>query len=264
MSVKMIQDRLDGYGCRSRLEEDQALRQITQEIVLAALGRTDFFHKAGLQGGTCLRVFHGLNRFSEDLDFALHAPDASFAAFVVFVASSPAVDSSPPETVASDTPPDRLAHFTAGCRCTGISGTSAENTAPAPNPLLAGVASIGGSVPSYTEVIGLLTRLPLHVMYTSTPTPSAPATPLSGGPVETDAAALDAEPAVSFVPTEATGSAPVISLAEVSPSPVSPSAGSLLADPDDHRILKMDISSAPSIMISSPYSITTSRLNVHS
>ncbi len=40
MSVKMIQDRLDSYGCRSTLEEEQALREITQEIALAALGRS--------------------------------------------------------------------------------------------------------------------------------------------------------------------------------------------------------------------------------
>jgi len=78
MSVQMIQDRLDSYGCRSTLEEEQALREITQEIVLAALGRTDFFRKAAFQGGTCLRIFHGMNRFSEDLDFALQAPDTSF------------------------------------------------------------------------------------------------------------------------------------------------------------------------------------------
>ncbi len=43
MSVKMIQDRLDGYHCRSSLEEEQSLREITQEILLAALGRTDFY-----------------------------------------------------------------------------------------------------------------------------------------------------------------------------------------------------------------------------
>ena len=78
MSVQMIQDRLDGYGCRTALEEEQTLREITQEIVLAAIGRTDFFQKAGFQGGTCLRIFHGLNRFSEDLDFALLAPDSTF------------------------------------------------------------------------------------------------------------------------------------------------------------------------------------------
>lgn len=78
MSVKIIQDRLDRFDCRSTLEEDQALREITQEIVLAALGRTDFFQKAAFRGGTCLRIFHGLNRFSEDLDFALQTPDDSF------------------------------------------------------------------------------------------------------------------------------------------------------------------------------------------
>jgi predicted nucleotidyltransferase component of viral defense system len=78
MSVRMIQDRLNGYDCRSSLEEEQALREITQEILLAALGRTDFFQKAGFQGGTCLRIFHGLNRFSEDLDFALQERESSF------------------------------------------------------------------------------------------------------------------------------------------------------------------------------------------
>jgi hypothetical protein len=78
MSVKMIQDRLNSYACRSTLEEEQALREITQEIVLAALGRTDFFQKAAFQGGTCLRVFHGLNRFSEDLDFSLQQPTGIF------------------------------------------------------------------------------------------------------------------------------------------------------------------------------------------
>jgi predicted nucleotidyltransferase component of viral defense system len=60
------------------MEEEQALREITQEIVLAALGRTDFFGQAGFHGGTCLRIIHGLNRFSEDLDFALNKPDPSF------------------------------------------------------------------------------------------------------------------------------------------------------------------------------------------
>ena len=78
MSIKLIQDRLDGYACRSTVEEEQALREITQEIVLAALGRTDFFQKAALQGGTCLRIFYGLNRFSEDLDFGLRSPDSTF------------------------------------------------------------------------------------------------------------------------------------------------------------------------------------------
>ena len=78
MSIRAIQDRLDSYGCASTIEEEQALREITQEIVLAALGRTSFFDKAAFQGGTCLRIFHGVNRFSEDLDFALWKPDRMF------------------------------------------------------------------------------------------------------------------------------------------------------------------------------------------
>ena len=78
MSVTIIQDRLDSYACQSALEEEQALREITQEIMLAALGRTDFFQKAGFQGGTCLRIFYGLQRFSEDLDFALQKPQPAF------------------------------------------------------------------------------------------------------------------------------------------------------------------------------------------
>lgn len=79
MSVRIIQDRLTAYDCKSTLEEDQALREITQEIILAGLGRTDFFGKSAFQGGTCLRIFHSLNRFSEDMDFALCQPDGTFA-----------------------------------------------------------------------------------------------------------------------------------------------------------------------------------------
>ena len=78
MSVEIIQERLAAYGCRSTFEEEQALREITQEVILAGLARTDLFGRAGLQGGTCLRIFHSLNRFSEDMDFALDAPDPSF------------------------------------------------------------------------------------------------------------------------------------------------------------------------------------------
>ncbi|MCP4898472.1 MAG: nucleotidyl transferase AbiEii/AbiGii toxin family protein [bacterium] len=46
--------------------------------MLAGLGRTDFFGRAGFQGGTCLRIFHSLSRFSEDMDFALDSPDSTF------------------------------------------------------------------------------------------------------------------------------------------------------------------------------------------
>ncbi|MBX3177586.1 MAG: nucleotidyl transferase AbiEii/AbiGii toxin family protein [Candidatus Hydrogenedentes bacterium] len=78
MSVQAIQQRLNAREYRSEDEEDQALREITQEVILAALGRGDFFTNALFQGGTCLRIFHGLNRFSEDLDFILRDPDPTF------------------------------------------------------------------------------------------------------------------------------------------------------------------------------------------
>jgi len=78
MSIKLIQDRLDSYNCTSSIEEDHAIREITQEVALAALGRTDFFKHAIFQGGTSLRIFYGLNRFSEDMDFILKETDKDF------------------------------------------------------------------------------------------------------------------------------------------------------------------------------------------
>ena len=41
MSIKPIQVRLNSYNCKLGIEEEQALREITQEVALAALGRTD-------------------------------------------------------------------------------------------------------------------------------------------------------------------------------------------------------------------------------
>ncbi len=78
MSIKLIQDRLDAYACMSSIEEEHAIREITQEVALAALGRTDFFKYAIFQGGTCLRIFYGINRFSEDMDFLLKEPNRNF------------------------------------------------------------------------------------------------------------------------------------------------------------------------------------------
>ena len=78
MSIKLIQERLNSYNCKSQLEEEHAIREITQEVALAALSRTEFFKYGVFQGGTCLRIFYGLNRFSEDLDFILKEPNPDF------------------------------------------------------------------------------------------------------------------------------------------------------------------------------------------
>jgi len=79
MSIRILEQKLRSYAVSSEIEEMQALREITQEVILASLGRTGFFNQAAFQGGTCLRIFYGLNRFSEDLDFTLLAPNPTFA-----------------------------------------------------------------------------------------------------------------------------------------------------------------------------------------
>ena len=99
MSVQVVQDRLDSYSPKvDVLEEEHALREITQEIILAALGRTDFFQKVAFHGGTCLRIFYGLRRFSEDLDFALAA--AGYAIHARAVISMTWQRNSPPMDIA--------------------------------------------------------------------------------------------------------------------------------------------------------------------
>jgi predicted nucleotidyltransferase component of viral defense system len=60
------------------LGKRNATYEVMQEIILAGLYRGGFFNKAAFYGGTCLRIFHGLNRFSEDMDFSLLTPDADF------------------------------------------------------------------------------------------------------------------------------------------------------------------------------------------
>lgn len=78
MSVEVIQQKLLTYQCQTILDQDNALKEIAQEIALMALSRAGFFRVAAFQGGTCLRILYGLQRFSEDLDFVLEKPDKNF------------------------------------------------------------------------------------------------------------------------------------------------------------------------------------------
>ena len=73
-----IEAMLAKYNPTNNEERENAIKEIIQEIALAGLSRGGFFDKAAFYGGTCLRIFHGLNRFSEDLDFALLEKDPSF------------------------------------------------------------------------------------------------------------------------------------------------------------------------------------------
>lgn len=67
----MIKEWLEEYKPTNHDEAENALREIMQEIALAGLQRSGFFEKAAFYGGTALRIFYGVNRFSEDLDFSL-------------------------------------------------------------------------------------------------------------------------------------------------------------------------------------------------
>jgi len=75
----MIKDWIAGYQPKNEEETLSALREIMQEVVLAALSRTDFFKTAAFYGGTALRIFYGLDRYSEDLDFSLLERDENFS-----------------------------------------------------------------------------------------------------------------------------------------------------------------------------------------
>ena len=59
-------------------EKKNSIKEVVQEIILCGLSRAGFFHSAAFYGGTALRIFHGLDRFSEDLDFSLMEPDPDF------------------------------------------------------------------------------------------------------------------------------------------------------------------------------------------
>ncbi len=74
----IIEAMLAKYNPKSNEERQNAIKEIIQEIALAGLSRGGFFEKAAFYGGTCLRIFYGLNRFSEDLDFALLKKDPDF------------------------------------------------------------------------------------------------------------------------------------------------------------------------------------------
>lgn len=74
----VIKNMLDKYEIKNSIDEMNAIKEIIQEIVICGLSRGGFFEEAAFYGGTALRIFYGLNRFSEDLDFALIKPNVEF------------------------------------------------------------------------------------------------------------------------------------------------------------------------------------------
>ena len=67
----VIEEMLKSYQVDNIYDRKNAMKEIMQEIVLCGLSRAGFFKEAAFYGGTALRIFYGLDRFSEDLDFSL-------------------------------------------------------------------------------------------------------------------------------------------------------------------------------------------------
>ena len=78
MKNEIYDTMLSAYGATTEQERRNAIFEVNQQVILAGLYNGGFFDMAAFYGGTCLRIFHGLQRFSEDMDFSLLAPDDKF------------------------------------------------------------------------------------------------------------------------------------------------------------------------------------------
>lgn len=78
MKNEMYDNMLSRYDLSTKQQKQNAIFEVNQQIILAGLYAGSFFDVAAFYGGTCLRIFHGLQRFSEDMDFSLLAHDQEF------------------------------------------------------------------------------------------------------------------------------------------------------------------------------------------
>ena len=74
----IFESMLSAYPTSTPQERRNATYEVMQQIVLCGLQRGGFFKEAAFYGGTCLRIFHGLRRFSEDMDFSLLKKNPDF------------------------------------------------------------------------------------------------------------------------------------------------------------------------------------------
>lgn len=75
---------VNNYHPKNTEEKKNAIKEVMQEIVLCALSKAGFFNEAAFYGGTALRIFYHLDRFSEDLDFSLLIKDKDFDLSIYF------------------------------------------------------------------------------------------------------------------------------------------------------------------------------------
>lgn len=74
----ILEQMLANYKTETIIDKKNALKEVVQEATLCGLSRAGFFKNAAFYGGTALRIFYGLDRFSEDLDFSLLKTDTEF------------------------------------------------------------------------------------------------------------------------------------------------------------------------------------------
>lgn len=74
----IIEQMLIAYDEQPPWDKKNVVKEIMQEMVLCGLSRAGFFKETALYGDTVLRIFYGLDRFSEDLDFSLKTKKDDF------------------------------------------------------------------------------------------------------------------------------------------------------------------------------------------
>ena len=78
MKNEIYDNMLSAYDVATEQQRRNAIFEVNQQVILAGLYNGGFFDVAAFYGGTCLRIFYGLQRFSEDMDFSLLASDDKF------------------------------------------------------------------------------------------------------------------------------------------------------------------------------------------
>ena len=78
MRNELFNQMLSAYDLTTEQQKLNATFEVNQQIILAGLYNGGFFDEAAFYGGTCLRIFHGLQRLAEDMDFSLLAPNDKF------------------------------------------------------------------------------------------------------------------------------------------------------------------------------------------
>ena len=69
--MTIFDEMVAAFNPQNPTEKNHAQHEVMQRIALSGLYRAGFFEHAAFYGGTCLRIFHDLRRFSEDMDFTL-------------------------------------------------------------------------------------------------------------------------------------------------------------------------------------------------